>query len=129
MSLGASQTTKCRGKHSTPSLNNDMAGQYQTQASRLFGLQRQGGLDQKGTEVNVSLLSDTIELFCNCCFNAAWRMACHSSQQLILSRLLYACVISSLVSTGEGRGERTDFFDMRLIRKRKHFPRFYRVLV
>ena len=45
--LGASQTTKCRGKHFTPSLNNDMAGQYQTQASRLFELQRQGGLDRK----------------------------------------------------------------------------------
>lgn len=51
MSLEASQTRKCRGegvgKYPTPSLNNDMAGQYQTQASRLFELQRQGDLDRK----------------------------------------------------------------------------------
>ena len=34
-------------KSSTQSLNNDMAGQYQTQASRLFELRRQEGLDRK----------------------------------------------------------------------------------
>ena len=34
-------------KYPKPSLNNDMAGQYQTQASHLFELQRQGGLDRK----------------------------------------------------------------------------------
>ena len=42
---------KCRGKgeekYSTPSLNNDIAGQYQTQASRLYELQRLGDLDRK----------------------------------------------------------------------------------
>ena len=51
ISSGASQTIKYRGKgegkYSTPSLNTGIAGQYQSQASRLFELQRLGDLDRK----------------------------------------------------------------------------------